>query len=64
MDIEFLKDELERTYRVLGAELADSHNRLFLKGLLRDGYMNENEYNSLQEYNRVLYKEFVELIPF
>ena len=31
---------------------------------LKDEYMNENEYNSLQEYNRVLYKEFVELIPF
>ena len=59
MNIEELKLELERTYRVLFPDQADMQNHCDICGWRDSNIISNNEAKELFRYNRELYKQHV-----
>lgn len=57
MDIEELKRELERTYRVLFSDQADMQNFRDICGWRDSKIISDNEAKELFRYNRELYRQ-------
>ena len=55
--IETFKDEIDRAFRVLGADKGFQQNATDICGWLKDGYLTEEEYKELRKYNRARYAE-------
>lgn len=55
MSIEELKGEIDRAFRVLGADHGLQQNAMDIIGWRQDGIINENEYYELRRYNRHQY---------
>lgn len=55
MSINDLKMEIDRGFRVLGADRGFDQNATDIMGWKREGYINEDEYVELRAYNRKQY---------
>ena len=55
--LETLKGEIDRGFRVLGAERGFNQNATDIIGWREDGYISETEYRELRAYNRHVYSE-------
>ena len=55
--IDTFKDEIERTFRVLGADRGFSQNVTDICAWLREGFLTDDEYSYLRKYNRKVYSE-------
>lgn len=52
-----LKDDIDRAFRVLGAERGFSQNVTDIKAWTRDGFLTEEEAHELRQYNRAQYSK-------
>lgn len=55
--IETFKDEIDRAFRVIGADKGFSQNVTDICGWFEDGYLTKEEYKELRKYNREKYHE-------
>ena len=51
------KDEINRAFRVLGAEKGFSQNVTDIKAWTKEGYLTDQEAHELRQYNRTQYHE-------
>lgn len=52
-----LKSEVDRAFRVLGADRGFQQNATDICSWLKDGYITETEYKELRHYNMVQYSQ-------
>lgn len=52
-----LKDDINRAFRVLGAEKGFSQNVTDIKAWTQDGFITEAEAHELRQYNRTQYSK-------
>lgn len=57
MTIDTFKEDINRAFRVLGAERGFDQNVTDLRIWLKDGYLTEEEYHELRKYNRTQYSK-------
>lgn len=50
-----LYDEIDRTYRILDAGLAECQNKTDITEWFKDGIINETTYSALIKYNKAKY---------
>ena len=55
--IDTLKGEIERAFRVLGADRGFDQNATDICAWFHDGLINEAEYHELRKFNRIVYHE-------
>ena len=55
--ISTFKGEINRAFRVLGADKGFRQNATDIYQWLKDGYLTEEEYRELRKYNRMQYSK-------
>ena len=55
MDTEIIKREIDRAFRVLGADRGFDQNVTDLMAWHRDGMLTDTQYRDLRDYNRAAY---------
>ena len=56
-NIETLKNEIDRAFRVLGADVGLQQNAVDITAWRKDGVITDAEYHDLRKYNRRKYSE-------
>lgn len=57
INMEVLKDEIKRTFRVLGADKGIDQNAVDINNWRDEGYITETEWRELRKYNRKVYSD-------
>jgi len=55
ISIEFFKAEIDRAFRVLGADRGFGQNVTDITAWKNEGYISDDEYKTLRKYNRTAY---------
>lgn len=59
LEMSMLRSDIDRAFRVLGAEKGFDQNITDIRGWRADGMITEKEAHELRQYNRVKYHELV-----
>lgn len=55
ISIEFFRAEIDRAFRVLGADKGFGQNATDIMAWKNEGYISDDEYKALRKYNRIAY---------